>query len=1527
MQPAGWVARVFILSVLLAIAAPAALADNAVTATKSVSGTFVQGTNVTYTIVIANDMAVAQNDNFGHEFTDLLPSQLMFVSADASSGTAQYFTTIGVLVWNGSIPAGGTVTLTVVCTIDPTASGTISNQGQTIFDGDNDNSNESSHVTDDPSTAAVDDATSFNVIQTGEVLATKSVSGTFVQGTDVTYTIVMTNNMTVAQPNEYAHEFTDVLPSGLTLVSTSATSGTAGSCCGNVVFWDGALAAGESVTLTIVATIDPAAGGTISNQGQTLFSRDGDEHYESSHVTDDPSTAEVDDATSFNVVQSGHVSATKSVSGTFVQGTNVTYTIVLTNNMTVEQPDNYANESVDLLPSGVTLVSAEASSGAILLVPSGNAVTWNGSIPAGGSVTYTIVATISPTASGTISNQAYAYDDSNGDGHNDRFWLSDDPSTAAVDDATSFNVIQSGEVTATKSVSGTFVQGTNVTYTIVMTNNMTVAQNDNFGHEFTDTLPSGLTYVSANATSGTATHCCGNPGLVLWNGSIPAGGSVTITIVATIDATASGTISNQAHTIFDRNGDNQNESEWFSDPTSFNVVQSGEVLSTMSVSGTFVQGTNVTYTIVMTNNMTVTQPDNFGHEWTDNLPSGLTFVSATATSGTIVKCCGNPGIVFWDGSIPSSGSVTLTFTATISATASGAISNQGQTIFDRDGDNENESSHLTDDPSTAAVDDATSFNVVQSGEVLSTMSVSGTFVQGTTVTYTIVMTNNMTVTQPDNFGHEWTDILPSGLTLVGGSATSGTVGQVSNIIFWDGSIPSGGSVTLTFTATISATASGAISNQGQTIFDRNGDNQNESSHLTDDPSTAAVDDATSFNVIQANEVLSTMSVSGTFVQGTTVTYTVVMTNNMTVTQPDNFGHEWTDILPSGLTLVGGSATNGTVGQVSNIIFWDGSIASGGSVTLTFTATISSTAAGTISNQGQTIFDRDGDNENESSHLTDDPSTAAVDDATSFNVIQANEVLSTMSVSGTFVQGTTVTYTVVMTNNMTVTQPDNFGHEWTDILPSGLTLVGGSASSGTVGQVANIIFWDGSIPSGGSVTLTFTATISSTASGAISNQGQTIFDRDGDNQNESSHLTDDPSTAAVDDATSFNVIQSGEVTATKTVSGTFVQGTNVTYTIAMTNNMTVTQPDNFGHEFTDTLPSGLTYVSANATSGTATHCCGNPGLVLWNGSIPAGGSVTITIVATIDATASGTISNQAHTIFDRNSDNQNESEWFSDATSFNVVQSGEILSTKSVSGTFVQGTNVTYTVVMTNNMTVAQPDNFGHEWTDNLPSGLTFVSATATSGTIVKCCGDPGIVFWDGSIPSGGSVTLTFTATISSTASGTISNQGQTIFDRDGDNENESSHLTDDPSTAAVDDATTFTVIANQADLSLTMTYVPANPGQNENVTYTLVVANGGPLTATNVVVTDDVPNDATFLSVSSTQGSCTASDPVVCSVGTLASGASATMTLLVKTPGSYSSMTNSATATADQPDPTAATASATFNCMKLKKGVLKPCSN
>jgi uncharacterized repeat protein (TIGR01451 family) len=276
------------------------------------------------------------------------------------------------------------------------------------------------------------------------VAATKTVAGTFRQGGAVTYTVTLTNSGNTAQADNTGHEFTDVLPGSLTLVSASATSGAAvATTATNTVTWDGSLAAaGGSATITIAATVKPGtAGQTIANQGTLSFDSDGDATNDSTGTTDDPGTAAKNDPTVFVVAGVPIITATKAVSGTPIEGGTLTYTIVLTNSGNAAQGDNPGNELADVLPTGLTLVSATATSGAAVAATATNTVTWNGAIPAGASVTITITATIhSGTAGTTLSNQATVSFDADGDGTNDTTILTDDPHTPAAGDPTSVTV-------------------------------------------------------------------------------------------------------------------------------------------------------------------------------------------------------------------------------------------------------------------------------------------------------------------------------------------------------------------------------------------------------------------------------------------------------------------------------------------------------------------------------------------------------------------------------------------------------------------------------------------------------------------------------------------------------------------------------------------------------------------------------------------------------------------------------------------------------------------------------------------------------------------------------------------------------------------------------------------------------------------------------------------------------------------------------------------------------------------------------
>ncbi|HWG89712.1 MAG TPA: hypothetical protein VNZ52_02585 [Candidatus Thermoplasmatota archaeon] len=105
-----------------------------------------------------------------------------------------------------------------------------------------------------------------------------------------------------------------------------------------------------------------------------------------------------------------------------------------------------------------------------------------------------------------------------------------------------------------------------------------------------------------------------------------------------------------------------------------------------------------------------------------------------------------------------------------------------------------------------------------------------------------------------------------------------------------------------------------------------------------------------------------------------------------------------------------------------------------------------------------------------------------------------------------------------------------------------------------------------------------------------------------------------------------------------------------------------------------------------------------------------------------------------------------------------------------------------------------------------------------------------------------------------------------------------------------------------SDLSLTKTdsVDPATVG--ENLTYTIAVRNNGPNRQTGVTVTDTIPSGATILNATSSTGTCTVTgQTVTCNVGGLASGATATVTIIV-VPTSPGTLSNTASVSAGQAD-------------------------
>ena len=126
------------------------------------------------------------------------------------------------------------------------------------------------------------------------------------------------------------------------------------------------------------------------------------------------------------------------------------------------------------------------------------------------------------------------------------------------------------------------------------------------------------------------------------------------------------------------------------------------------------------------------------------------------------------------------------------------------------------------------------------------------------------------------------------------------------------------------------------------------------------------------------------------------------------------------------------------------------------------------------------------------------------------------------------------------------------------------------------------------------------------------------------------------------------------------------------------------------------------------------------------------------------------------------------------------------------------------------------------------------------------------------------------------------------------------------------DSGAFELLREKADLAVTVAATPDPSPSGQPLTYTLTVSNNGPKTATGVQLTDDLPDGVALGGpATASQGICRGTDLVSCRLGTLASGAEATVTINV-IPTTAGTLTNQATVNLNETDPDFANNSATI---------------
>jgi uncharacterized repeat protein (TIGR01451 family) len=336
-----------------------------------------------------------------------------------------------------------------------------------------------------------------------------------------------------------------------------------------------------------------------------------------------------------------------------------------------------------------------------------------------------------------------------------------------------------------------------------------------------------------------------------------------------------------------------------------------------------------------------------------------------------------------------------------------------------------------------------------------------------------------------------------------------------------------------------------------------------------------------------------------------------------------------------------------------------------------------------------------------------------------------------------------------------------------------------------------------------------------------------------------------------------------------------EGDDVSYTVNVSNN----GPDLAENVvLTDDLPDGVNYVSAMPSQGT---CSEADGVVTCDlGDMASGGSADVTIV--VNAPTAGTLTNTASVASDTgdpNAGNNSDSE----ETTVNPIAADLAVDKSDAADPVREGDDVTYTVNVSNNGLQTAENAV---LTDDLPDGVTYVSATPSQGS---CSQDAGTVTCNlGDILGGGSADVTIV--VNAPTAGTLTNNATVTSD------------TEDPNTGNNSDSEETTVNPIAADLAVDKSDAVDPVTEGDDVTYVVNVSNSGPETAENVVLTDDLPDGVNYVSAMPSQGTCSEAGGVVtCDLGDIASGGSANVTIVVNAP-TAGTLSNTASVTSDTED-------------------------
>jgi len=1279
------------------------------------------------------------------------------------------------------------------------------------------------------------------------VVKTLTTAGPYTVGQSITYTLFVAN----AGPSTATNIQVTDTPSNLTIVNVS------GGGCAALPCTIPSLASGANTTITVTATINGV--GAFDNSATVTATQP------------DPVPGNNTDNTGNGGLTgaAADVSVVKTLvtAGPFTIGQTISYTLFVAN----AGPSTATSIQVTDTPSNLSIVNV--SGGGCAALPCTIA-----SLASGANVTINVTATI--TAAGSFDNTATvsATEPDPVPGNN----------TDSVGNGGTASASADLSIVKTLTTSGPFTDGQSVTYTLFVSN---AGPSTATNLQVTDT-PSNLTITNVSGGGCAALPCT--------IASLASGANVTITITATI--TTAGSFDNTANvtaTEPDPNVTNNTDSTGNGGTAAASADVS--VVKTLVTSGPFTAGQSISYTLFIANG----GPSPATNIQVTDTPSNLSITNVSG-GGCAALPCTIP-------TLASGANVTITVTATI--TAAGAFDNTATV------------SATEPDPVPINNTDSTGNGGTASPSadvsIVKTLVTAGPFNAGQTITYTLFVAN----AGPSTATNVQVTDTPANMTI-----TNVSGGGCAALPCTIASIGVGANTTITVTAAINA--AGAFDNTATATGTESDPVPGNNTDSTGNGGTAT----SSADV----SVVKTLVTTGPYFAGQSVTYTLVVAN----AGPSTATSIQVTDTPTNLTI-----TNVSGGGCAALPCTIATLASGANVTINVTATIN--AEGVFNNSATVSANEPDPDTNNNTGSAGNGGTASPSADVS--------VVKTLTTAGPFNAGQTVTYTLFVAN----AGPSTATNIQVTDTPTNLTITnvsgGGCAALpctiATLGVGANItITVTATVNAGGSFDNSATVTAAEFDPNTTNNTDNTgnggLTGVSADVSVVKTLVTAGPFTIGQSISYTLVVANAGPSTATNiqvtdtptnltitSVSGggcaalpctiaTMASGANATINVTATitaagafdNSATVTatEPDPNPGNNTDSIGNGgnaaasadvslvkmlttagpfivgqsisYTIVVANAGPSTATSiqvtdtpthltitnvggggCAALPCTIA---SLASGANVTINVTATINATGSFDNSAtatavQADPVPGNNTDNTGNGGSAAPSADVSVVK------TLTTAGPFTAGQSISYTIVVAN----AGPSTATSIQVTDTPANLTITNVSGGGCAALPCT--------IATLASGANVTINVTATI--TANGAFDNSATaTATESDPNPVNNTDNTGNGGSTGST------------VDVGIVKT-AAANPVMDVPFDYSLVVTNHGPITATNVVVTDPLPANFALGSATSTQGSCSGTTTVTCNLGTMLNGASVTITIH-GTPNAAVVLSNTATVTETETD-------------------------